>query len=93
MDLNKTVQIEVLGPHPPCARCTTVFKNAEKAASAVKPEGIEASVKKLNIMSRETISKYGVLTSPALALNGTVKVMGRIPDAKEVEKLIREAGK
>lgn len=92
-NLEKKVNVEVMGPEPACPRCTKVLKNAEKAASTLKPQGIEVSVTKLNIVSKDVISKYGVLTSPALALNGTVKIMGRIPNAKEIERLIQEASK
>lgn len=91
--MDKEVYIEVFGPDPPCARCHAVWKNVEKAASTLKQEGVEVMMKRLDIMSKDAISKYGVLMSPALALNGTVKTMGRIPDASEVERLIREAAK
>jgi len=91
--MEKKVNVDVIGPHPPCPRCTTVLKNAEKAASMLKSENIEVTIKKLDIASKDVVSKYGVLMSPAFALNGTVKVMGRIPDVKEVERLIREVVK
>lgn len=91
--LDMKVYIEVFGPDPPCARCHAVWKNVEKAASTLKQEGVEVMMKRLDIMSKDAISKYGVLMSPALAVNGTVKTMGRIPDAREVERLIREAAK
>jgi len=92
--LDKKVHAEVIGPNPPCSGCTAVLRNAEKAASKLKAEGFEVEVKKLDIMAEDTISKYAkysVLMSPVLALNGTVKVMGRIPNATEVERLIRDA--
>ena len=91
--MDKKVRVEVIGPNPPCARCTAALRNAEKAASKLKAEGFEVDVKKVDIMAKDTISKYGVLMSPVLALNGTVKVMGRIPNATEAEKLIRDAAK
>lgn len=93
MNSNKKVQAEVFGPDPPCQRCTAVAKSVERAASTLKPEGIDVTVKKLNIMSKDVVSKYGVLISPALALNGTVRVMGRVPSAEEIERLIRETAR
>ena len=56
MKLNKKVHVEVIGPNPPCPRCTAVLKNAEKAASKLKAEGFEVEVKKLDIMAEDTIS-------------------------------------
>jgi hypothetical protein len=48
---------------------------------------------KLDIISKDVISRYGAIMSPALALNGKLKIMGRVPDAKEIEALLREAAK
>jgi len=62
-------------------------------ASTLKSEAIAVTMKKLNIISKGVVLKYGVLVSPALALNGTVKAMGRVPNAEEIERLIRETTK
>jgi glutaredoxin len=88
--LSKEAYVEVIGVNPPCMRCQAAWRSAEKAASILKSEGVEVRMKKLDIMSKEVISKYGAIMSPALALNGIVKIMGRVPEAKEVETLLRE---
>ncbi|MBS7648583.1 MAG: thioredoxin family protein [Candidatus Bathyarchaeia archaeon] len=41
-------------------------------------------------MSREVVQKYGVLVSPSVAINGAVKIIGRVPNPDEIEKLILE---
>jgi hypothetical protein len=46
-----------------------------------------------NIMSKEVVRKYGVLVSPAVAINDTVKIMGRVPSEEEIERLIMDAAK
>ncbi|MEM2910851.1 MAG: thioredoxin family protein [Nitrososphaerota archaeon] len=89
----KKVIAEVMGPDPPCYRCMAVKENVEAVASKLKAEGIEVEVKRLYIVSKEVVRKYGLLVSPALAVNGVVKTMGRIPDKKEIETLLREAAK
>ena len=71
--MGKSVSVEVIGVNPPCARCDATWKNVDKAVAAVKSEGIEATARKLDIVSRDVIQRYGTLLSPALALNGTVK--------------------
>jgi hypothetical protein len=93
MNLAKKVDVEVIGPDPPCQRCNAVRKNAETAAAAIRLEGIETTMAHLNVMSKDVISKYGVLTPPALALNGTVKVMGRIPNVTEIKDLLKKMAK
>ncbi len=86
----KEVKIEVIGPDPPCMRCQATKKVAEKVAEKFRQSGIKIEVEKANIISKETVGKYGVLISPALAVNGVVKFMGRIPSESEVEKSLKE---
>jgi len=87
----REVKVEVLGPEPACVRCQTAKKVAEKAAEKLKQAGISVKVEKANIISKEVLSKYGVLVSPAIAINGVVKFMGRVPSEGEIEKLMRDA--
>ncbi|MEM2691670.1 MAG: thioredoxin family protein [Candidatus Bathyarchaeia archaeon] len=89
----KEVKVEVIGPEPPCMRCQAVKRVVERVAEKLKPSGITVNLERINIMSKETVQKYGVLVSPALAINNTVKIMGRVPNPNEVEKLIKEAAK
>jgi glutaredoxin len=91
--MGKEVQVDVIGVVPPCKRCDATWRSAEAAASALRSEGVEVKMNKLDIMSKDVISRYGAIASPALALNGKVRIMGRVPDAKEVETLLREAAK
>lgn len=87
------VKVEVLGPEPPCMRCQAAKKVAEKVAEKLRQTEIIVRVEKANIMSKDIVGKYGVLVSPAIAINGVVKFMGRVPSEAEVEKTIREAVK
>jgi hypothetical protein len=87
----KKLKIEVIGTEPPCARCTLTKENAEKAASKLRESGVELNVTKLSIMSHETVKRYGTLVSPAVAVNGVVKVMGRVPEVGEIERILRKA--
>lgn len=89
----KEVKVEVIGSEPPCMRCQAAKKAVEKAAEKLKQSGIKVEVQKVNIMSKEIVQKYGVLVSPAIAINNAVKIMGRVPSEEEVEKLLREAVK
>jgi thiol-disulfide isomerase/thioredoxin len=89
----KEVKVEVVGPEPPCMRCQAAKKAVEKAAEKLKKSGIKVEIEKANIISKEIVSKYGILFSPAIAINDTVKIMGRIPSEDEVEKLLKEAAK
>lgn len=85
------MNVEVMGVNPPCRRCEAAWASVEKAASVLRSEGFDVSLRKLDIMSNEVRLRYGVVVSPAVALNGTVKIMGRVPDTKEIERLLRDA--
>jgi len=49
--------------------------------------GIEAEVVKVKDI--KTISNYGVLITPALAVDGVVKVAGKIPKVEEIKAWIK----
>jgi len=85
--------MEVIGPEPSCVRCQTAKKVMEKVAEKLKQAGLSVKVEKVNIISKEIVSRYGVLVSPAITVNGIVKIMGRVPSEEEIERLIREAAK
>ena len=89
----KEVKVEVIGPEPACMRCQTAKKVVEEAAGKLKQAGITVKVEKVNIISKEIVSKYGLLVSPAIAVNGIVKVMGRVPSEEEIARLMKEAAK
>ena len=89
----KEVKVEVIGPEPACMRCQAAKKAAEKAAEKLRQAGIAVRVEKVNIISKDVLSRYGVLVSPAVAVNGVVKVMGRVPKEDEIGRLIKEAAK
>ncbi len=71
------MKIEVLGTG--CAKCDKLKKRVEEA---VVLAGVTAEVIKVSDLSE--IMKYGVMTTPALVINGEVKVTGKVPDVKEI---------
>ncbi len=85
----KELMVEVIGVEPPCKRCQATLKNVEEAASVLRASGIDVHVSKLNMASKDVIAKYGAVVSPALAVNGVVRIVGRVPDKKEVERILR----
>ena len=86
----KKVVAEVIGPNPPCYRCIAVKENVDAVARKLRAEGMEVEVKRLDIISREVLRRYGLLLSPVLAVNGVVITMGWIPDKEIIEEILRE---
>ena len=79
----KDVKIEVLGSG--CAKCN---KTKELAEKAVKETGVDAEIVKVEDF--ETILNYGVMITPALVIDGDVKIAGKIPSLDDIKKWITE---
>jgi small redox-active disulfide protein 2 len=73
--------LQVLGPG--CPKCTTL---AENAKAAVGELGINAQVEKVTDINE--ITSFGVMMTPALAIDGQVKVVGKVPSVEEIKKLL-----
>jgi small redox-active disulfide protein 2 len=74
-------KIQVLGTG--CPKCKKLFEAAQKA---VKDLGIDAEVTKVEDIN--AILKFNVMMTPALAVDGVVKVVGRVPRPEEIEQMI-----
>ncbi|NLX97141.1 MAG: thioredoxin family protein [Rhodopirellula sp.] len=73
--------IQVLGPG--CSKCEKLKHNAEEA---VRQSGVEAIVEKITDIN--VITGFGVMMTPALAVDGEVKIVGKVPSANEIAKLL-----
>ena len=72
------MDIKVLGPG--CAKCE---KTEKLVREAVAEAGVTADVEKVTDIMK--IAGYGVMVTPALAVDGEVKVAGRIPKVEEIK--------
>ena len=75
------MKIEVLGPG--CMKCKKLQENVE---AAVREMGLACDVEKITDMQK--IVGYSVMTTPALVVDGQVKVAGRVPSPDEIKKLL-----
>ncbi|MBK8480674.1 MAG: TM0996/MTH895 family glutaredoxin-like protein [Proteobacteria bacterium] len=71
------MDVKVLGTG--CAKCKKLYAEAEKAVAA---SGVAVSLVKVEKI--DEIMKFGVMTTPALVVDGEVKCSGRIPQAPEI---------
>ena len=76
------MKIQVLGTG--CAKCKQLTANAERAVAEL---GLAATVEKVEDL-RE-IMAFGVMTTPALAVDGVVKAAGKVLSPEAVKKLLR----
>jgi small redox-active disulfide protein 2 len=78
------MQILVIGPG--CAKCKTLAQFTEQAA---KELGLTAEITKVSDLKQ--IMALGVMMTPALAINGTVKFSGKVPSVPELKTLLLQA--
>ncbi len=75
------MKIEILGTG--CPKCTTLAANADKAAKSL---GIQYELCKVTQLA--DIMKRGVMLTPALALDGEVKSVGKVLSESEITTLL-----
>ena len=73
------MKIQILGTG--CPKCKKVAEVAEQAA---KELGIDAEIVKVTDINE--IMNFGVMMTPALAVDGDVKVSGKIPSVEQVKE-------
>ncbi|MCX8062984.1 MAG: thioredoxin family protein [Anaerolineales bacterium] len=74
-------KIQILGTG--CAKCRQLAANAE---AAIKGLGIEAQIEKVDKI--QDIMRFGVMVTPALAVDGEVKSAGKVLSPEEIKKLL-----
>ena len=77
----KMKKIQILGTG--CPKCRALTANAEQA---VKELGIEAQIEKVEKIT--DIMKFGVMITPALAVDGQVKSAGKVLRAEDIKKFL-----
>jgi small redox-active disulfide protein 2 len=76
----KTIQIFGTG----CAKCKRLTDTAEAAARAL---AMDYRLEKITDVKR--FADYGVMLTPAMALDGELKVAGRVPTHDEMKEMLR----
>jgi len=74
-------KLQVLGTG--CPKCAQLTERAEAAATEL---GIEYVLEKISDINE--IIKFGVMMTPALAVDGEVKVVGKVPSVEEIKDML-----
>jgi len=75
------MKLQVLGTG--CPKCKKLAENAE---AAVKDLGAECDIEKVTDINE--IMKFGVMMTPALAIDGQVKVVGKVATPDEIKTFL-----
>jgi small redox-active disulfide protein 2 len=74
------MKIQILGTG--CPKCNKLYQNAK---AAVEAAGIEADIEKITNLN--DIMAFGVMVTPALAIDGQIKSSGKVPSADEIKQM------
>lgn len=73
--------IQVLGTG--CKKCASLKENVE---AALKEANIEAEVQMIEDINE--IVKFGVMSTPALAIDGELKIVGKVASTAEILRIL-----
>ena len=80
------MQLLILGTG--CAKCAKLYEATEQAAQSL---GLQYELEKVTALKQ--IMAFGVMTTPALVVNGQVKVSGKVPSVDEIKTMLQQPGK
>ena len=80
------MKIQILGTG--CPKCK---KMAELADAAAKELGMDVEIEKVTDIMK--ILDFGVMSTPALAVDGKVLAAGNVPSPEQVKRLLQQAAK
>ena len=75
------MKLQILGTG--CAKCNALTQATEKAAQTL---GLPYELEKVTDLKQ--IMSFGVMTTPALVVDGKVKVSGKVPSVDDIKKLL-----
>jgi small redox-active disulfide protein 2 len=74
-------KIQILGPG--CQKCKVLYEHTKTATEQL---GLECTIEK--VTNIEAIVGFGILSTPALVIDGQVKVAGRVPTAAQIKEML-----
>ena len=77
----KVSEVLVLGPG--CAKCKETYKVVEKV---INENNLDVKLSKIEDIAE--MMNYNIMTTPAVVVDGIVRIKGHVPSADEVKKVL-----
>lgn len=78
------MKVQILGRG--CPKCKKLAANAEEA---IAKAGVDAQIEKIDKLAE--IVAFGVMSTPALAVDGDVKAAGKVLSVEQIEAILKGA--
>ncbi|MFZ2454879.1 MAG: thioredoxin family protein [Candidatus Altiarchaeia archaeon] len=78
------MEIKILGTG--CPKCHTLDAAVKKAVEELRLK--DAAIERVDDIAK--IIEYGVMSTPALVVDGEVKFSGRVPNVADIKKILKE---
>lgn len=75
------MEVKVLGPG--CAKCKTTFQVIEKV---IEENNLDVKLTKVDDIME--MMSYNIMTTPAVVVDGEVKMKGQVPSESDVKRLL-----
>lgn len=75
------MEVKVLGPG--CTKCKTTFQVIEKV---IKENNLDVKLTKVDDIME--MMSYNIMTTPAVVVDGEVKMKGQVPSESDVKRLL-----
>ena len=75
------MEIKILGTG--CSKCKTTYNVVEKV---IKDNNLDVALTKVDDIME--MMSYNILSTPAVVVNGEVKIKGRVPSETEIKELL-----
>jgi len=75
-------KLQILGTG--CPKCNKLTEHTKEAAESL---GIDYEIEKVTDITK--IMEFGVMMTPALAVDGEVKITGKVPSVEDIKKIIQ----
>jgi small redox-active disulfide protein 2 len=80
-----SMKLQILGTG--CSRCKQLTEHTERAAQEL---GLDYEVEKVTDFDR--ILEFGIVATPALVVDGSVKIFGQVPTTARIKEILAGAG-
>jgi len=74
-------RIQILGPG--CQKCQALYDRTRQAASEM---GIDCEIEKITDIDQ--MLSFGIMSTPALVVDGTVKIYGHVPSVARIKEML-----